>query len=179
MTLLSKICTKLQAFRHCSSGSSTVEFVLIAPTLLWFVFSVFEAGWLMTQQTMLARGLNMAIRDLRLGRIENATHEIVKARVCARARILRECMGSIHLELQPISLSTGVPQTSPSCVDVTGEITPAENFSTGVRDQEIMFIRACVVVKPLMPGMGLGADLTKDASGRFSLVAFSAFMNEG
>ncbi len=171
------ILHKISAFQRCESGAATVEFVLIAPTLLWLVFSVFEAGWIMTQQTMLARGLNMAIRDLRLGRIEDPTHDKVKNRVCNRARILRDCQASIHMELQPINKETGIPKTTVSCVDRTGDITPVENFSEGSYS-DLMFVRVCVVVKPLLPGMGLGADLTKDASGRFSLVAYSAFMKE-
>ncbi len=180
---MSAFTHKLKAFADDSSGNATVEFVIIAPALFWLVFSVFEAGWLMTQQTMLHRGLNMAIRDLRLGKITFGTqqemHDQIKARVCARARILRDCSDSIHLELQAIDLAEGVPNTSPSCVDRSEDAAaPTVNFMPGQGDQDIMFVRACVIVDPLLPGMGLGAQLTTDATGGYMMVAFSAFANE-
>ena len=54
---------------------------------------------------------------------------------------------------------------------------PVVTFNPGSRS-EIMFMRACVVIDPLMPGMGLGLHLPKDTSGGFALVSYSAFVNE-
>ena len=51
------------------------------------------------------------------------------------------------------------------------------SFDPGTRS-EIMVIRACLIVDPIFPGMGLGAMLPVDASGGYSIVMQSAFMNE-
>ena len=168
---------KFARFARDTTAAATVEFVLVFPVLIWVVFSTFELGWITTRQMMLDRGLNLTIRDLRLGRIANPTHETLKDLVCDRATILRDCANSIHMELIPISLSTGVPTTPTQCVDRTGAIVPVENFSTGVQE-DIMFVRICLVVDPLMPGMAIGASLTKDDSGGFFMVASSAFKRE-
>ncbi len=170
------IIGKFGKFLRATSGSATVEFVMVFPVLIWVVLSTFELGWITTRQMMLERGLNLTIRDLRLGRIANPTHEGLKELVCERAAILRDCVDSIHMELVPL-VSGVVPSGSPSCVDRTGEIEPVENFSSG-SEEDIMFVRICVIVDPLMPGMGIGTHLNTDASGGFSMVAYSAFKKE-
>ncbi len=171
---------KLYRFRKylkTSSGNATVEFVLVFPVLIWIVFSTFELGWMTTRQMMLDRGLSLTIRDLRLGKIPNPTHDGLKNLICDRATILRDCVNSIHMELVPMSLLAGLPQTSTQCVDRTGEIAPVENFTSGV-EEDIMFVRICVVVDPLMPGMGIGAGLNLLDGGGFAMVAHSAFKRE-
>lgn len=177
MSALRKISSKLLEFSNDCSAAATVEFIILFPMLIWIVFSTFELGWVTTRQMMLNRGLNLTIRDLRLGRIEEPTHEKLKVIICDRASILRNCKSSIHLELIPMTLASGVPKTSATCVDRTGEIEPVENFSAGI-EEDIMFVRACVIVDLMLPGMGIGAQLHKDSTGGYAMVAYSAFKRE-
>lgn len=175
--LLSKISSTLSEFRSESSGAATVEFVLILPMLLWLVFSTFEIGWLNTRKMMLTRGVNLTIRDLRLGRIESPTHAGLKALICERSLILEDCVNSIHIELIPLTLSSGVPRTQQVCVDRTGTIEPVESFTSGDLGS-IMFIRACVIIDPMLPGTGIGAQLDLDPTGGYAISASSAFKRE-
>ncbi|MCF6305176.1 MAG: pilus assembly protein [Rhodobacteraceae bacterium] len=168
---------KFGKYLRANRGNATVEFVLIFPVLIWIVFSTFELGWMTTRQMMLDRGVSLTIRDLRLGKIPNPTHEALKDLVCDRATILRDCKNSIFMELVPMTLSAGLPQTSTQCIDRTGQITPVENFTAGL-EEDIMFVRVCVVVDPLMPGMGIGAGLNQLSGGGFAMVAYSAFKLE-
>ena len=175
---------KIKSFVADTNAAASIEFVIIAPILFFMVFSIFEAGWLMTKQTMLARGLNMAIRDLRLGKVTGADsaeiHENIKAKICEKAMIFRDCSALLHLEVREIDLATGIPWSSPTCVDRGTEDVAPLVVSTGNHDDDpsTMFVRACVVVDPLIPGSGLGAHLTKDPTGGYHMVAFSAFRNE-
>ena len=41
-----------------------------------------------------------------------------------------------------------------------------------------MFVRACFVVSPLTPGLGLGLALPKDETGALRIIAKSGFVNE-
>ena len=41
-----------------------------------------------------------------------------------------------------------------------------------------MLVRACILVKPVFPGAGIGADLARQLNGEYAIVATSAFMNE-
>lgn len=168
---------RFSKYLRANCGNATVEFVIIFPVLIWIVFSTFELGWMTTRQMMLDRGVSLAIRDLRLGKIPNPTHEGLKDLICDRATILRDCKSSIFMELVPMTVQGGAPQTSTQCIDRTGEINPVESFSAGV-DENVMFVRVCVVVDPLMPGMGVGAGLNILDGGGFAMVAYSAYKRE-
>ncbi len=167
---------RFSKYLRATAGAATVEFIIIFPVLIWIVFSTFELGWITTRQMMLDRSVSLTIRDLRLGKIPNPTHDGLKELVCERATILRDCIDNIHMELVPMDEHSGIPQTSTQCVDRTGEIEPVESFNSGTAS-EVMFVRVCVVVDPLMPGMGVGAGLKLNGGG-FAMVAFSAFKRE-
>ncbi len=165
------------AFRRDDDGAATIEFVVLFPLLIALLLSVFEAGWLMTRAMMLERGLDIASRDVRLGSASALTHNGLKATVCARSRILRNCERDLILEVVPMNLAAAYPQNQPNCQDRTGVIEPTITFTPGGRDV-IMFVRACMIVDPIFPGIGLGLQLPKDSSGGFQMVSYTAFMNE-
>lgn len=167
----------LRAFARDSRGNATVEFVIVVPVLMMLVFSIYEAGWFMVRSTMLDRGLDMAIRDLRLGLIANPTHDTLKERVCEHTAIIKDCESSIILELTPFNLGTGPDLDDPVCVDRASSVEPVYTYKPGVRS-EIMFVRACTVVDPLFPLMGFAAAMSRNEGGEFAIIAHSAFANE-
>lgn len=176
MSVMHRLRRSFRRVRSDEDGSAAVEFVIVAPVYFALMFSMFEAGWLMTQSMMLERGLDITVRDLRLGLQTDTSHDNFKDIICDNAKILKNCEDNMLLELVPIDDSSDVPTTT-VCVDRDSEVEPVVTFNPGARSQ-IMFMRACVVIDPLMPGMGLGLHLPKDESGGFALVAYSAFVNE-
>lgn len=168
---------RLGAFGRDSAGNATMEFVVLFPFLLYMIFSIAEAGVLMTRTVMLDRGLDIAIRDLRLGLTEGVTHDIIKSQVCDAAFLLGRCDDVVLLEVSPLPNATSFPAGEANCIDRTSTLEPVVSFTPGARS-EIMFVRACLVVDPLFPGTGLGAMLRRDASGGYAIVVQSAFMNE-
>jgi hypothetical protein len=159
------------------AGNATIEFVILFPFLMYMVLSIAETGALMARSVMLDRGVELAMRDLRLGRSQGITHEQLKVKICDGAFLLGDCLRSVQLELLPLDRADSFLTTSASCIDRTGEIEPVITFDPGARN-EIMLVRACVVVDPIFPGTGLGAMLPVDASGGVRLTASSAYMNE-
>jgi len=177
MAPAAKIKSALRSFRDDESGTATMEFVILVPVIMMIVFSILESGWLMTQKTMLDRGLNMAIRDLRVGAVANPTPETIITSVCNYAGILKDCETALFLEM--VELSNPISTGSATCVDRTEEIEPVVNWIMGSRTvPEIMVMRACFVVDPLIPGSAIGALLPKDPSGGYNMVTYSAFANE-
>jgi hypothetical protein len=158
-------------------GNPTVEFVIIFPVLIALVFSFVEAGWLATRSMMLERGLDLAVRDLRTGDATHLTHDEFKALVCDRATVIRSCEDRIAIELIPIASPADLPDRNAVCVDRTTDIEPSVRYNPGARS-EIVFVRACLVVDPLIPGMGLGLHMPKDPSGGVVMISYSAFVNE-
>ena len=167
----------LRRFRRDEDGNATVEFVLVFPFFIMLIFSMVEAGWLTTRQMMLERGLDVAVRDLRLGRSTGLSHSGLKDTVCEHARVLLNCRRDLILEVVEMDLASAYPQNAPNCIDRTGAIAPKISFNAAGRDR-IMFVRACMIIDPIMPGLGLGLMLPKDASGGFQMVSYTAFMNE-
>jgi hypothetical protein len=169
--------TRLASFWSDTSGNATMEFVVLFPFLIYMLFSIAEAGVLMTRTVMLDRGLDLAVRDLRLGLTSGVTHDIIKQQICAGAFLLSGCEEAVLLELSPLPDLTSFPAGAANCVDRTETVEPIITFTPGGRS-EIMFVRTCLIVDPVFPGTGLGAMLPVDASGGYAIVVQSAFMNE-
>ena len=81
MAMTRSFVKRLDAFRRDSAGNATIEFVVLFPFLIYMLFSIAEAGVLMTRTVMLDRGLDIAIRDLRLGLTPGVTHDDIKTQI--------------------------------------------------------------------------------------------------
>jgi Flp pilus assembly pilin Flp len=173
-----RFARQLRAFGRKEEGVVAVEFAVLFPFILFLFVWVVELGLLMTKSVILEHSLDVAMRDLRLGNVTNPTPEVLKEAICARARMLGTCRDTIMLDLQPIDTATwALPPREVACRDRDEPIQPVVNFTIG-QQNEIMLVRACVIVDPLFPGTGIGAMLPKDQSGGFGMVALSAFVNE-
>ena len=168
---------KLRKFAREESGGPTIEFVIVFPTIMWLVMSVVETGFVATQMVMLERGLDVASRQLKLGTDPSMDHEEFKQIVCENAIILDFCRRDLILEVVELEVNSAYPQNQANCIDRSGEIEPKIDFNAGGRNR-IMFVRACMVVDPLFPGMGITLGLRKDRTGGLQIVSYSAFMNE-
>ena len=160
------------------TGSVVVEFAIMLPVFLIFLLSSVEMGMMTFRQTMMERGLDMAVRDLRMGLGGAPTHASVKPSVCKYAGFLPDCANSLRLEMQPMNLRSysTLPATS-DCVDKSEEIKPVRTFIAGGANQ-LMILRACIKIAPIFPAVGLGDQIAKDNNGDFSLYTISAFVNE-
>ena len=168
----------LSRFRRRQSGNATIEFVILFPVFMIMVVSGFEAGMLLTRQMMLERGLDVAMRAVRLGVWTEPTHEIVKKAICDAAIIIPNCQTAIQIEMREVSTTAwNVPLMGNSCVDRRATIDPVLNYVPGGRNQ-LMMVRVCAVFDPMFPATGLAVSLPLDASGGYRLIATSAFVNE-
>jgi hypothetical protein len=165
-----------RGFKKDTSGAATVEFVLVAPLFLGLVLATFESGWMMTQSMMLERGLDKTVRELRLGLSAVETHSEFKDKICDHTFILNDCLANMELELVPITSAADIP-TSTRCKDRTAEVEPQVDFVPG-GENEWMFIRACVIVDPWFPLIGLGLHLPLNQDNALALAAYSVFVNE-
>lgn len=159
-------------------GAATVPFVLFVPVFMVFILSAMELGFVMMRHVMLDRALDLAVRDLRLGRIPSPDHAKILARMCAYSSMLPNCETTVLLELKQIPANDWTPfATGPTCVDRTAAVQPVTEFSEGTTN-DLMLVRACAKFDPLLPTTGMGLALSKDASGAYALVVSAAFVNE-
>lgn len=165
-------------FRRSESGSSTVEFVVVFPLIITVFMSMFEGAVMTVQQAMLERALDLTVRSLRLTTGTAPTRAQVASKVCEYTNVIRDCEDSIIIELTPVPVPAfTLPNADVPCVDRANDVIPQHGFTNGVGNQ-LMLIRACVVVDPLFPMTGLGLALTKDASGGYQIKTASAYVGE-
>lgn len=177
--------SRLVAFLREEDGSSAIEFVIFIPLVFMLVMSCFETGWLMAKTMMLERAVSMTARDLRVGLIEEVTHDNLKDIICDRALIFADCKNVLAIDSFPVGNSFGSGlggslSEPATCVD-RSEDEPLEGKITPGKESENMLIRVCVIVDPIMPGIGVGLALREnadEAGGGFQMVAYEAFVTE-
>jgi hypothetical protein len=168
----------LRHFRKDDRGLASIEFALFFPIYTGLFFWAAELGIITIKTVMLEHSLDVAMRDLRLGLVDDPTPESLKAAICARARIIGQCEDQLMLELQPISTQTwAMPNTPVTCVDNDEEIQPVVAFNPG-RQQELMLVRACVIIPVLFPSLMMGRQLAMDSTGGIGISSISSFVNE-
>jgi len=159
-------------------GTSTVEFVLTFPIVMLLFLMGAEASILMTRQMLLEHALDVSVRGIRLGHYPGLTHDAFKEVMCSNIGLVPDCRNVLKIELTPVSKTTwDLPPTGATCVDRREQIQPVTTFAQGPQNG-LMMIRACIVVDPFFPGIGLGYELENDPQDGYALVAVSAFVNE-
>lgn len=180
-------------FGRNERGGASLEFVVVALGLFTMLFTMVEAGVLMMRSVMLERGLDLAVRDVRLGLIAEDDHARFKTRVCDGAFLIGDCENSITVEMRAFLdvarfldegdafVGGGAALTRPECRDRREEdVPPPSTFDVG-GPGSIMLVRSCLVVDPFFPGLGLGASLIENsdaADGGYAIFKTAAFMRE-
>ena len=178
MTGRSTLATRLARFWADESATATVEFVIVFPVVMTIFASAYEIGLANVRHVMLERATDVVVRELRLGTGADLTYEDMKTRLCEVALIIPACDTALKLELVPVSTASwDWPEVRADCVDRAAAVNPVRQWENGIQN-ELMMVRACIVVDPLFPAFGLGATLPKDETGGYRLVATSGFVNE-
>lgn len=171
----------LARLRLREAGTASVEFVIVFPAFIAFLASASESGLLLTRHVMFERGVDIAVREIRLSSGAPVDRDAIRDAICREALVFPNCQDNLLLEMTRIYDETtdtwNYPQTSVACVDRTETVQPVTQFISG-QPNEVMLLRACMVVDLMFRDMWLGASLQKDASGGYQLVTSSAFAVE-
>ena len=168
----------LRRFWSSEDGASTVEFVIVVPVVFLVFMSTIELGLLMTRQIMLDRGLDLAVRQVRLGLVSPVTHDALKQLICRGALLVPDCINQLKLEMRPADPRAWT--TLPADVDCVNRARPAEpvrGFTPG-QSNELMMLRVCSLFDPLFPTSGLGAQLPRESGNAYALVSSTTFVIE-
>lgn len=169
---------KAVAWARNESGNASVEFVLVVPIFLALMIMSIELGYVTLRHTMLERGLDIAVRDIRLSTGSAPQHGAIKQTICDEAMIIPNCTNNLRLEMistDPRNF-TGIDPV-PDCVDVSQPAKPLRAFENG-QSNELMILRACAIYNPIFPDDMLGAKLVKASNGQPAAVSMSAFVQE-
>lgn len=180
---MSKFFQKTGLFRRKEDGNATIEFVLLFPAFIMLFLMGFESGYYMVRNVMLERGVDIAIRDVRLGNGNVPQFEVLRKRICDEAVMLRDCENSLQIEIQEVDIAPGgiaTMQTVARCrnkMDVNENALGDTTFDVG-EENSMMIVRVCVLQDPMFPTTGIGAGLGVDEIGNYAMIATSAFVNE-
>ncbi|MCV3272602.1 TadE/TadG family type IV pilus assembly protein [Roseobacter sinensis] len=189
--MIARISSCLKRFRKDEEGHMIIEFAIIVPAIFSMFLASVEFGIYSMRQLFLDRGLDLAVREIRLntgidldndGKVD-FDHPVVKQKVCDYAGFLNSggannCDTTLRLEMEPIDPFAYVGLSDVvDCVDVSEPINQPRGFTNGVEHQ-LMIMRACVKFDPVFPTTGLGRSFSKDGAGKVKMISMSAFVQE-
>lgn len=166
-------------FRRNEDGSALmIEFMIFVPLLFGAFLMAVEMGVYTMRQMYLDRGLDIAVRFIRLNTMANYTHDDIKQIICNNSGWLENCDSSLRLEMVELNPRNFAQfDQDADCVDTSEPIEPVRGFTLG-QENQLMMMRACVKFDPLYPTSGLGFALEKDGSGQARMISSAAFVQE-
>lgn len=167
-------------FGRDETGTATVEFVILFPIFMAVFFASFESGYMMVRNVMMERAVDLAVRDLRLGRDHVQKFDGLKKTICDNAVIVADCEDVVQIELIPVSTADfAVTMADVRCRDVESEIDPIDVTTFKLGDNNsLMLLRVCAMFRPMFPSTTYGLKLDHDGFGNYALVVTSAYVNE-
>lgn len=173
-----RIIPFLRRFGRREDGQMLVEFALAIPLVFTMFLTSVEMGIYQVRTMFLDRGLDIAVRNVRLGTGSQISHDNLKDMICNNAGFLPDCKTTLRLEMATVSMRNFAGFGGPAdCTDTSLPVTPLRQFVHG-GEHQMMMLRACYMFKPVFPSSGLGKEFAKDGSGRVKMVSYSGFVQE-
>lgn len=164
-------------------GAATVEFVIVFPLMVMVLFNSIEASILMMRTTLLDRGLDVAMRELRISTDAPPSYEAFRRLVCEASGLRpARCLDRLTVELTPVDLAaTRRLDPSARCEENHADPMPIleddpAHYAAGAANETVM-VRACLLVEPVVPNVALMAILPRE-DGAFRLVSVSSYVQE-
>lgn len=182
--------TLLRQFFKDDTGVVSVEFVLIFPVFFGFFLMTYESGVYLTRQVMLEHAVDVTVRNVRIGQIDETDTDLLRAAlrdsICSNAEILPECLSQLEVEMiQRDPRAAWVPlDANIRCVDRGNMNDPFDGTLDTTANNELMFLRVCIRIDPFLPTSNLGKAFiagnagSSTAGDSYALVATAAFVVE-
>ncbi|WP_037228698.1 TadE/TadG family type IV pilus assembly protein [Roseobacter sp. GAI101] len=177
--MITRCLEALRRFRKAEDGSVfLIEFVIILPIIFTVFMMSVDMSMASLRQVHLDRGLEQAVRFIRLNTSTPMTHDQIKNMVCDRAGNPGDCAATLRLEMVNVN-PRQFSQMNPTidCVDKSLPIEPERGFALG-KQHDLMLLRACLKFDSITTFLPLGFNFIKDGNGQGSVYAISAFVQE-
>lgn len=178
MTKLQKLAHACKSFGKDESGNSTIDFMMVLPAAMFFAATSYESGTFGLRNVMLERAMDVTVRQVRMGAVPDPTHDDLKQMICDAASIIPNCMANVKLEMIRKDPRAWTPiDHGKDCVDRESTAEPVINWTDG-GNNDLMFLRACAILDPVLPTSTLGVAMAENSDGSHALVATSSFVVE-
>ncbi len=179
--LKARISRRLAAFlpdeMRREDGTASMEFVLVIPIIMMIFMASFESGLLMTRSIMLEQAVDIAMREVRLGHLSPVTNETLTEEICSLTVIFPNCENTLKIQMNRIDTATWQIPVAPDQCIVRDELAVAATEPDPGAQNDLMLVRACVVLEAMFPTSGIAMNLPLDDGG-YALVARTAFSVE-
>lgn len=176
--MINSLKAHMQRFLRDDGGTASLEFVIVLPMYTAVIVMGVELGLVTMRHALLERGVDIAVREIRLGTGTAPQHDDIKDLICANSLMLLDCSNKLQLEMRSADIRAfNALDTSADCTDVAEPSKPVRQWAPG-QQNELMLLRACFKYEPLFHDAFLGSALTTDASGEASLIVTSGFVQE-
>ena len=171
-----------RSFQEDRTGGATIEFVLCLPLFVFLFTIAFEAGLMSTRQVMLEHGMTQTVRNIRIGAIRNIDGQTLIQEICEQATIIPDCTNQVRIEMIPISIDqwdTSLITGEAQCRNRDEDDSEAllQPVFTG-NNNDMMFLRACALIDPMLPDIGIGKRMGDSEGGPYKLVTSTAYVLE-
>ena len=170
---------RIASFARKDDGVASIEIVMILPVMTLLFMIAFEGGRVSLNHVMLERGLDLTVRDVRIGKMLNPSHDDLKESICDYARIIPECRENLQLEMVNMNVRawSNKLNAEPRCIDRAEDVQPAVQFTNG-GNNELMVLQVCSLFDPKALRTGLGKVIPKKSGDAYALIASAAFVME-
>jgi Flp pilus assembly protein TadG len=123
----------LWRLKRSDKGAATIEFAILAVPFFMLFIGILEVSLCFFFENTLVRGMELAVRDVRIG--TNFDINAFKTKVCAEAAVIPDCTGTVYVRLMETT-SVSPVDSQKVCRDgqsgITGVITQPETIVTAV-----------------------------------------------
>lgn len=166
-------------FARCRSGSSAVEFALVAPLFIALTFSILEAGYFFFVESAVEAANAKAARLIRTGQAQtNAiSRDAFFDEICDVVELFGDCNERLTVDVAKFAsfAELAADVAAPVCRDADPDDVDDIPYDAGGA-REIVRVRVCYMHKSFNPGLGL--NLQKAADGSVKMFSTSIFRNE-
>jgi len=175
--MMQRMKSFLRRFRRDQDGVAAFDFMLIFPLYFLLFLASFETSMVMLRQVLLDRGVEQAVRIVRLNTLSPPNYDQMKTMICQGAGLIANCQTSLKLEMwMQDPRGTMLLTSKPDCIDRSLQVQPASIYQPGAQNQ-IMFVRACVKYEPFFPTAVVGTARV-DSAGEYTLVSTNIYVTE-
>ena len=175
----------LKRFRHDERGVVTVEFVVVFPIFLLFFLATYENGMISLKHVMLERGVDITVREVRIGQILDLKADVLRDRICDVASIIPDCSNQLRVEMITSNVRNwDYVDKGVQCIDRSAANQALVDFAA-LGNNQLMFLRVCARIDPELPTSGLlGRSIVAESAGNaaagssYALVSSAAFVVE-
>jgi len=177
--------TQLGRFLKDDSGTATIEFLFVFPIIFTIFTASFESSLYMAKFVMFDRGVDMVMRQVRLGNAGNMPHQELKKQICEEGLLISsmaDCLNKMKIWMQPVNTADFAMVAPPvTCVEQASQVNtgepPANEFAYGT-DNDIMLVRICLKEWPIFPTTAVSVKMPRQPDGSVAMIVTSVFVNE-